>query len=85
MIKAALLKDFTRRSKFNLLRVFLKMAGRNLGAIVGALIGGAVGYLAAKKYETALTVTIGAGAYAVPIAAGALALGYIGKRLCKSK
>ena len=57
------------------------MAGRNLGAIVGALIGGAVGYLAAKKYETALTATLGAGAYAVPMVAGALALGYIGKRL----
>ena len=57
------------------------MAGRNLGAIVGALIGGAVGYLSAKKYEIVLTATLGVGAYAVPMVAGALALGYIGKRL----
>lgn len=54
---------------------------KNLGAIVGALIGGALGFLAAKKYETALTAALGAGAYAVPIVGGALALGYAGKRL----
>ncbi len=57
------------------------MAGRNLGAIVGTLMGGALGILTAKKYETALIATLGAGAYAVPVVAGALALGYIGKRL----
>ncbi len=54
---------------------------RNLVAIVGALIGGAVGYLAAKKYETALTAALGVGAYVVPIGLGAIALGYVGKRL----
>ena len=61
------------------------MAGRNLGAIVWALIGGTTGYLAAKKYETALTIALGAGAYVVPIGLGAIALGYVGKRLYNNK
>ena len=61
------------------------MAGRNLGTIVGALIGGAAGYLTAKKYETALTAAFGAGAYAVPIGLGAIALGYVGKKLYNNK
>jgi len=58
---------------------------RNLGAIVGALIGGAGGYLTAKKYETALTAALGAGAYAVPIGLGVIALGYVGKKLYNNK
>ena len=63
------------------------MAGRNLGTIVGALIGGAAGYLTARKYETALTAFgagvyfFGAGAYVIPIGLGAIALGYVGKKL----
>ena len=61
----------------------IKMAGRNLGAVVGTLIGGALGFLTAKKYETALTAALGAAAYAAPIVAGALVLGYIGKKLYK--
>lgn len=58
---------------------------RDLGAVVGALIGGMAGFLTAKKYETFLTATIGAGAYAVPIVGGAIAFGYIGKKLYSSK
>ena len=58
---------------------------KNLGAIVGALIGGTLGFLTAKKYETAMTAALGAGAYAVPIVGGAIALGYIGKKLYNPK
>ena len=58
---------------------------KNLGAIVGTLIGGALGFLTAKKYETALTAALGIGTYVVPMAAGALALGYIGKKLYDQK
>ena len=58
---------------------------RNLGAIVGALIGATGGFLTAKKYETVFTAVLGAGAYAVPMVAGALALGYVGKKLYNNK
>ena len=57
---------------------------KNLGTIVGALAGGMAGFFTAKRYESALTAALGAGAYAVPIIGGALALGYIGKRLYNS-
>ena len=57
---------------------------RDLGAIVGVLIGGAAGFLTAKRYETALTAALGAGAYVVPIVGFAIAFGYIGKRLYQS-
>ena len=58
----------------------------NLGGIAGVLGGGAAGFLTAKKYEAGLTALFGSlGAYALPIAAGAIGIGYAGKRLYKSK
>ncbi|HLC61534.1 MAG TPA: hypothetical protein VJI52_00775 [Candidatus Nanoarchaeia archaeon] len=57
----------------------------NLGAIVGTLTGGAAGFFTAKKYYGILSTTLGVTTYPLMIGAGALALGYVGKNLYKSK
>ena len=60
---------------------------KNLGTIVGALMGGAAGFLAAKKYSSILSATLGVAAYPfypLMMGTGALALGYVGKKLYQS-
>ena len=61
------------------------MAGRNLGAIVGALLGGAASFLAAKKYEIPLAYTFGPAYYPLALATGIIAGAVVGKQLYKSK
>ena len=57
------------------------MAGRNLGAIVGALSGGALSFLGARKYEIPLAYTFGQFYYPLALATGAILGGLIGRRL----
>ena len=57
------------------------MTGHNLGAIVGALLGGAASFLAAKKYEIPLVYTFGPAYYPLALATGAIAGGLVGKNL----
>lgn len=57
------------------------MAGRNLGTIVGALIGGALGFFGAKAYEMSLMYTIGPAYYLLAIATGTVTGGLAGKCL----
>ena len=61
------------------------MAGRNLGAIVGALLGSAVGYLAAKKYEIPLMYTLGPAYYPLALATGIVGGAAVGTSLYKNK
>ena len=58
---------------------------RNLGTIVGTLIGASLGFLTAKKYYTALSAALGVATYPLTIGAGALAIGYVGKKLYNRK
>ena len=61
------------------------MGKGNLGAIVGTLIGGALGYLGAKAYEIPLMYTIGPAYYPLSVATGAITGGLTGKYLYNSK
>ena len=54
---------------------------RNLGTVVGALFGGAVSFLAAKKYEILLVYTLGPAYYPLALATGAILGGLVGKNL----
>ena len=58
---------------------------KNIGSVVGALIGGALGFLTAKKYYATLSAAMGVATYPLTIGAVALALGYIGKKLYNQK
>ena len=58
-----------------------KMAGLNLGTIVGALLGGAASFLAAKKYEIPLAYTFGPVYYPLALATGTILGGIVGKNL----
>lgn len=57
------------------------MAGRNLGTVVGALLGGALSFLAAKKYEIPLAYSLGPAYYPLALAAGTLLGGVVGRNL----
>ena len=57
---------------------------KNLGTIVGALAGGMAGFFTAKRYYSTLSAALGAATYPLTIGAGAIALGYIGKKLYNS-
>ena len=57
------------------------MAKPNLGGFVGGLVGIVGGFLTAEKYYTTLSAVLGAATYPMTMGAGALALGYIGKKL----
>jgi len=54
---------------------------QNLGAIVGALLGGTASFLAAKKYEVPLAFTFGPAYYPLALATGIILGGVVGKRL----
>ncbi|MBI2658243.1 hypothetical protein HYX08_06140 [Candidatus Woesearchaeota archaeon] len=58
---------------------------RNLGAIVGALAGGALSFLAAKKYEIPLMAALGPAYYPLALATGTIAGCIVGKRFLQFK
>lgn len=61
------------------------MAGRHLGTVVGALIGGALGYLGANAYDIPLMYTLGPFYKPLAIATGAIIGGLTGKYLYNKK
>ena len=61
------------------------MAKRNLGTIVGALIGTWLSFMVAKTYEIPLMYTIGPAYYPVALATGAVTGGLAGKCLYNPK
>ncbi|MBI2650328.1 hypothetical protein HYX04_03365 [Candidatus Woesearchaeota archaeon] len=58
---------------------------RNLGTIVGGLIGGAVGHLASIAYQATLYAAFGPAYYLASVGIGALGGAVVGGNACNYK